>query len=75
MIGWWVMLPLKTREELALLIDLLREKSVAHFEMGDLKIILGGPEGELEEEAPQEEPSKLTGLTPSQEEELFHSSK
>lgn len=83
-----VMIP-KTVEELAILIDLLRDKRVAHFEMGDLKIVLGSPEGDEEPgepveelaEAPErnpppekKEPSPITGLTPEEEEDLFHSS-
>lgn len=35
-------------EELRALLDLLREKRVAHFEAGDLKILLAPEEGEEE---------------------------
>jgi hypothetical protein len=65
----------KSLSELAALIDLLRDKCVAHFELGDLKLVLGSPFEEMSEPAAaSEDASPRTGLTPSQEKEWFHSS-
>jgi hypothetical protein len=66
-------------DELRQLLDLLREKQVAHFEYKDLKVRLGGGDEEEEFEAAnpepvrEEAPDPHSGLTPTEEKELFYS--
>lgn len=75
----------KTLEEFAQLLDLLRAKRVAELEIGDLRVVLGDTEQETEtatenvidlgpEKPADEERSPATGLTPSEEKDMFYSS-
>lgn len=67
--------------EIGELADLMREKGIAQISLGDLMIHLAdlpAPAPAMaptaEERPVAEERSKLTGLTPSEEKDWFHSS-
>lgn len=70
----------KTVEEFELLVDRMRAKGVTHLEIGDFKVSLSAavPEDRSMAEpevtaGPPEARNDATGLTPSEEKDLFYS--